>query len=153
MSDTDVYVRLRGRYAELLADPSKVLDLDDEELARGQLKAVDGSFRGRPPLVVPTELVQAMRREWLGRAEAKLREALMDAGIKPLVEIAQDKTVDAGVRVRAAEKIIERNMGKVPDKVELKSADPVEDLFRRILGDPEGLIPHEPSAAERALLT
>ena len=153
MSDTDKYIRLQGRYAMFLSGALTVDDLDDDELAQGRLKSVDGTFRGRPPRVIPTEMVQAMRREWLSRAEARLREALLEKGIGTLVALAENTLVDDNVRLRAAQTIIERTMGKVPDKIELKSADPVEALFRSILGDPDGLIPHEPSAEERALLT
>lgn len=153
MADDSTYIRLQGRYAQLLSGVLQVEDLDDEELARGQLRASDGTFRGRPPKVVPAELVQAMRREWLGRAEAKLREALHEKGIGTYVELAGDKTIDPAVRLRAADKIVERTMGKVPDKVEVSAEDPVESLFRKILDDPMGLAPHEPTAEERSLLS
>jgi hypothetical protein len=152
MAEDAIYLRLRGRYALFLKGEIKVEDLDDEELAQGRLKAADGTFRGRPPLVVPSELVQSMRREWMSRAEARLREALLGSGIKVLVEISSDTTIDAGVRLRAAQTIIERTMGKVPDKVQISAEDPVEALFRGILADPAGLAPHEPSAEDRAML-
>ena len=158
-TDHDVLVRLRGRYAQLQTGALKVEDLDDEELAKGQLKASDGTFRGRPPSVLPAELVSAMRREWLSRAEAKLREALLGKGIGVLVELAGNELVDPAVRLRAADKIIERTMGKVPDRVHIAADDPVETLFRNILNDPHGLMdpagppPKELSAEERELLS
>lgn len=154
-NDDDAYIRLQGRYAQLVNGVISIEDLDDEEVSRGQLRASDGSFRGRPPKLVPHDLVQAMRREWLSRAESRLRDALLKSGIGTLVALADDDTVDPGVRLRAAEKIIERTMGKVPDKVVVAAEDPVESLFRNILADPLGLtagVPHEPSAEERALL-
>lgn len=153
MADDDMYLRMQGRYALFLNGKITVEDLDDEELSRGQLRALDGTFRGRPPRVVPSELVQAMRREWLKRAEAKLRDALLEKGIGTLTELAGNENIDAAVRLRAAEKIIERTMGKVPDRVQLAAEDPVETLFRSILNDPFGLAPHEPSAEERELLS
>lgn len=155
MADHDTYVRLTGRYAQFMAGNITVDDLDDEELAAGRLKASDGTFRGRPPTVIPQQMVAAMRREWLSRAEGKLREALMQHGIGTLVELAGNDTIDPAVRLRASEKIIERTMGKVPDKVQFAAEDPVEALFRRILADPHGLEPslHEMSAEERELLS
>lgn len=152
MADDDMYLRVTGRYAQFLNGLITVEDLDDEELAQGRLKASDGSFRGRPPTVIPAEMVQAMRREWMSRAQAKLREALMEVGLGGMIEIAKDKTVDPSVRLRAQMAIIERVMGKVPDKIEIAAEDPVEALFNRILNDPFGLAPHEPSAEERALI-
>ena len=155
MADDDFYQRISGRYALLFNGVIKIEDLDDEEVARGQLRAVDGSFRGRPPRLIPAELVQAMRREWLSRAEAKLREALMDKGLGVLVELAGNELVDPAVRLRASQTIIERTMGRVPERITIAAEDPVETLFRSILADPQGLAPavHELSADERALLS
>jgi len=152
MADDDVYIRLQGRYAMLAQGVISVEDLDDEELARGQLRAADGSWRGKPPKLVPAALIQAMRREWMGRAEAKLREALLTHGLGVLVELASDPTIDASVRLRASQTIIERTMGKVPERITVAAEDPVETLFRSILADPAGLAPVELSAEERALL-
>lgn len=104
-------------------------------------------------MVVPGEMVAAMRREWLSRAEAKLRSALHDKGIGTLVELAGNKAIDPGVRLRAANLIIERTMGKVPDKIQVSAEDPVEALFRSILEDPHGLAPYEPSGEELDLLS
>lgn len=145
---------LQGRYAALLRGELSVEDLDDEEVSRGQLRASDGTFRGRPPRVVPQDLVAAMRKEWLARAEAKLREALHDHGIGVFVELASNEMVDPAVRLRAADMIVQRTMGKVPDRIQIAAEDPVESLFRKILSDPDGLAPavHEPSAEERAML-
>lgn len=151
MPDDDFYIRVTGRYALFLSGKITVEDLDDDELAQGRLKAVDGTFRGRPPKTIPADMVAAMRREWISRAEARLREALMEKGIGTLVDLASN-AVDESVRLRAAQGIIERTMGKVPDKIHVQAEDPVETLFRRILADPDGLVPHEPSAEERALL-
>ena len=155
MADHDTYIRLQGRYALFIAGKITVEDLDDEELSRGQLRALDGSFRGRPPKVVPVELVQAMRREWLNRANTRLREALLEKGIGTLVMLADDARIDPAVRLKAAQMIIERTMGKVPDKIEVVAEDPIEALFRGILNDPRGLAPapQEFTAEERMMLS
>ena len=138
----------------LLQGAIKIEDLDDEELAQGRLKDKNGKFSGRPPMLIPSELVQAMRREWLSRAESKLREALMDKGIGVLTDLASNELVDPAVRLKAANTIIERTMGKVPERVTFAAEDPVETLFKSILSDPNGLAPapHEPTAEERAML-
>lgn len=146
---------LQGRYAKLLRGEISVEDLDDEELARGRLRASDGTFRGRPPKVIPADLVAAMRKEWIGRAEETLRAALHEHGIGTYVKLASDEEMDPAVRLRAADKIVERTMGKVPDRVVIAAEDPVETLFRNILADPSGLAPapQELSADERAMLS
>lgn len=156
MAARDTYIRVTGRYAELAQGIITYDDLDDEELARGQLRSADGTFRGNRPNLIPKEMVDAMRRAWMGRAEARLREALLKHGVGVLIELAKDPLVDPAVRLRASEKIIERTMGKVPDKVEMSVEDPVETLFKKILSDPNGLeapVLHEPSAEERELLS
>lgn len=139
----------------LISGELKVTDLDDEELSRGRLRDKGGGFRGRPSLVMPTEMVQAMRREWLNRANARLREALLEKGIGTLVMLADDARIDPAVRLKAANMIIERTMGKVPDKVEIVAEDPIEALFRGILNDPRGLAPapQEFTAEERMMLS
>lgn len=147
------WVRLGGRYALLARGEITVDDLDDEELARGRLKDKNGNWSGRPPKMIPADLANAIRKAWIGRAEEKLREALLDSGIGVLVSLANNELIDPSVRLRAAERIIERTMGKVPDRVQLSAEDPVETLFRSILSDPLGLAPHEPTAEERQMLS
>jgi hypothetical protein len=155
MSESAEVFYLQGRYAKLLRGEISVEDLDDEELARGRLKASDGTFRGRPPKVIPAELVNAMRKEWIGRAEETLRAALHEHGIGTYVKLASNEDMDPAVRLRAADKIVERTMGKVPDRITIAAEDPVETLFRSILADPSGLAPapHEMSYEERELLS
>jgi len=156
MPGNDKYIRVTGRYADFLAGEITVEDLDDEEVARGRLRAADGSFRGRPPVTIPQEMVQAMKREWLSRANARLAEALLENGIGTLTEIAGNPLVDPAVRVRAADLLMNRTMGKVPDKIEVAAEDPVETLFRKILSDPFGLEQggiHEMTYEEREMLS
>jgi hypothetical protein len=156
MADDDMYIRLRGRYAQFLNGTITVEDLDDEEVAQGRLRSADGTFRGRPPTVIPAELVQAMKREWLSRANARLSEALLEKGIGTLTDLAGDPLVDPAVRLRAADLLMNRTMGKVPDKIEVAAEDPVETLFRKILNDPFGLEQggvHEMTYEEREMLS
>lgn len=146
------YFRLQGRYRDLYEGKIKIEDLDDEEVARGQLRCVDGTFKGRPPRALPADLVNAMKREWLSRAQDTLKQALLESGVGTLVKLSRDDRIDPGVRLRAANAIIERLMGKVPERVTLAAEDPIETLFRKILADETGLVPHEPTAEERELL-
>lgn len=153
MAAHDTQVRVRGRLAALIEGHITVEDLDDEEVARGQLRAADGTFRGARAVVIPAVLVQAMRREWLSRAETMLRSALMEKGIGTLTKLAGDESIDPAVRLRAADKLIERTMGKVPDKIQVAHEDPLETLIRSIVDDPEGLadrkpVPREPTPDE-----
>lgn len=125
-------VTVTGRTAMLLAGDLKVEDLDDEELARGYCKDKNGKFTGRPPLVVPRELHARMRQELLKRGEQVFAESFVDA-ITALAEIAKNKKVKESDRIRAAQYVVERIAGKVPDKVELSAADPWQMIIDRII--------------------
>lgn len=96
--------------------------LSPEELARGQIKAVDGSFRGAPPKWVPRAFMQACVKELMKRGRQLYQENYVDA-IKVMLELAHDPEIDGSVRMRAAQFVIERIEGKTPDKVIVETKD------------------------------
>ena len=101
-----------------------------------QFRSSDGSFRGRPPSVLPRTFARDVSRELLRRGESEIRQGFIDA-IKTLVEIAKSGEKDAD-RVRAANLIIERVAGKVPDKLVVADGRPEwEDLVTAMLEDIE----------------
>lgn len=106
-------VHIPPRVQDLLDGTINVEDLDDEELARGYPRAEDGSFRGRPT-VIPTSLHQRIQRELFSRASQQLRESLLGV-TETMTSIAQDKEVDPAQRIKAAQWVVERLMGKTPD--------------------------------------
>lgn len=93
-------------------------DLDDEELQRGQLRDTDGKFRGGPLRRIPKEFHDELMRRILARGTDKLRGNYM-AAVDTLVDIMNDETVDAPVRVNVAKYVIERLAGKTPERVEV----------------------------------
>lgn len=133
-----VEVRVQSpRLARLLAGELRIEDLDDEELARGMPRDKGGKFRGRPPLAIPRELHDRMVAELLKRGNALFREEFISA-VKVFAEIAKDTEEDANVRLKAAQYVIERIAGKVPDKVEVRATDPWQQIIDDILVlDPE----------------
>lgn len=97
-------VRIDGRPKELvqLARAGK-LDLSDwdiEELLRGYRRAKDGSFRGRPPLVVPREVHDELAKRVKHEVAHELR-GIAAEHIKPVYE----RIVSAGVSGWDAEEI------------------------------------------------
>ena len=96
-------------------------DLDDEELMRGQLKNKHGDFRGRPADMVPREFAQAIVARQQQMVKGKLAEMVVQA-MKTLDEVMSRKNPQPGdnARVNAAKLVLEYNIGKVPDKIELK---------------------------------
>lgn len=113
-----------------------VATLSPEELIRGQLKAHDGTFKGRPPKWVPNEFYQACIRELLNRGELLWREAFLDS-IRVFSEIAADPAVEPAQRLKAAQYVVERVAGKVPDKVELSAVEPWEQIIGGIVAEAE----------------
>jgi hypothetical protein len=135
--DGSVKVVVQGRYARMMLpedheDHISVHDLDIEELARGQLKDRNGRFAGRPPKVLPREIVDAMRNEHYKRINGILEQSLPDQ-VKTMIEISQNRKADPGVRLKAAIYVYERFMGKTPDKLNITAESKVQDLVDEIL--------------------
>lgn len=117
-----ITIELEGKMARLYKGEISVGDMDNEELARMQFKAVDGTFRGRPPNNLPVTLVNMMRKELIDRVSQVRRAALEDAN-KMLVDVIQNEDAKDADRIKAALALIEREEGKVPEKVELSTGD------------------------------
>ncbi len=62
-----------------LPDGEDVSTWDDEELFRGRRRAVDGSFRGREPRVLPREVHLELQRRMLMDGATKLRRMVLPA--------------------------------------------------------------------------
>lgn len=95
----------------------RVEDLDDEELLRGQVKDADGKFRGGPSRKIPAEFYGELMRRVTEQGVDKLRAQYLNA-IDVMTDIMNDPDEDGGLRLRAAQYVIERIAGKTPDKVE-----------------------------------
>lgn len=133
-----VKIAVSGRMEKLITGELSVEDLDDEELARGQCRDSAGGFSGRPARVIPRELQQEMIRRLLGRGDELWRSAY-NVAIRVFLEVAADPNNSAADRMKAAQYIIERVAGKTPDTVRLEATDPVVQIFRALLGDPDAL--------------
>lgn len=133
---TQVYAGKRlppnSRWAMLIDGRLKIEDLDDEELARGQLRGSNGRFNGKQPTWIPKQFVQAMQRQIISRAAERWHSNLLQAQ-EQLIALGMDPRVDAGVRFRALTYVIERSMGKIPDKIEMSATiKPYEELLQGV---------------------
>lgn len=108
--------------------------LSNEELARGQLLADDGTFNGRPPVWVPREFHQACLRELMRRGKQLWKENYVQA-IQTMTQIANDKRVKASDRIKAATFVIERLEGKVPERLEVALEDPWQAIITDIIAE------------------
>lgn len=119
------------RWQMLLDGRLTVHDLDDEEVSNMTVRQKDGAL-ARKRKMIPSHLAQQFHREIINRAESKFRTALGDA-VKVLAEIATDPDASDAVRVQAADKIINRVMGKPVETVRIEGESKWDGLLGEAL--------------------
>lgn len=104
---------VKTRAVQLMEGLIDVSELDNEELARKRTRNRDGGFGGRRP-DFPEKILLAMEREYNARFVEGMRMLLAPAQetIKSLMQNADKDSV----RLAAAQAVIDRVVGKVPDK-------------------------------------
>jgi hypothetical protein len=110
-----------------------------EELVRGRLKDTNGQFRGRPPKFVPREFQQACIRELFRRGQELWQKNYLEA-IQAMTDIAAGRGklgegATPGERIKAAQFVIERLEGKVPDKLVVTDDKRWETVLSGIVAD------------------
>lgn len=115
-------VRVGKTNAAILGGEADLSLWSEEELKRGTRMDKNGRWGGRPPVVVPKAIHDELVSRKMMAAHELLRDNLCEA-IIVLVSIAKDKRADGAVRVKAANTIIERVLGKVPERVHLARDD------------------------------
>lgn len=126
-------IHVTGRVKALLNGEISVADLDDEELQRGQVRDKNGNFSGRPSSIVPRKFHDEIVRRLLGRGDELYREHYLKM-IEVFTSIAMDTTAKDADRLKAADMVITRIAGKVPDKVELTAQiKPWESMLQGIV--------------------
>jgi hypothetical protein len=95
-------------------------DLDDEEIRRAQFRNKAGDFRGRPSDLVPREFMTEVARQHQDRIFREMAVMVITA-LNTLDRVMKYGGAPGDMaRVKAAEIILQYNIGKVPDKVEIK---------------------------------
>lgn len=115
--------RPRMRISETTASVLETGDLsdwDDEELRRGQKRDKRGKWSGRPPRLIPKALHDELVRRTLDAAAEEMRSNLVSA-VEALTKIAKDTEVEPKDRLKAITTIMDRVMGKAPDKIEVSA--------------------------------
>lgn len=128
-------VAYNPRMAALLEGEIEPEDLDDEELARGMCRDVNGNFPRKPPVTVPRVMYDRMTQVLFKRAEEALRENLVNAA-ESMGKIIGDPEVDAGTRLKAAQWLYERLMGKAPTEVRVTQERPFEHILTKVKRGP-----------------
>lgn len=97
-----------------------VANLSNEELARGQIKDKNGRFTGTPPAWVPREFHRACVSELMRRGKRLWQENYLEA-IQAMTDIAVGRgagqKATPGERLKAAQYVVERLEGKVPERL------------------------------------
>lgn len=129
--------------------------LTPEELVQGRLRDLTGKFTGKPPAWVPREFHRACIRELMRRGRHLWEQNYLDA-----IQVMTDVAVGRGDmrlakpadRLKAAQFVIERLEGKIPDKVMVPVEAPWQLAIADIVADvPEDTLLRVQDARSRAL--
>lgn len=126
-----------------------VATLSPEELARGQVKDKNGNFSGQPPQWVPRAFHRACISELMKRGAELWRANYIDA-IKAMTDIARNASGQAtpGEVIKAAQFVIERLEGKMPERLIVAEEQPWMAALDGIVAD----VPDESIARARKKL-
>jgi hypothetical protein len=114
------YKQPRSRMELYMAGELRVADMDDEELKKAKWKNKDGNFKGvGGGNMMPRRFFDEVRAETIRRWNASLEEEL-EPMKQVLKDIALNPKASADARHKSAIYLIERVVGKVPEKAEVK---------------------------------
>jgi hypothetical protein len=116
-----------------------VKTLSPEELVRGEIKDKNGRFTGRPPQWVPRAFHRACIAELMLRGKRLWQENYLEA-IEAMTEIAAGRgkagaTATPGERIKAAQFVIERLEGKVPETLVVTHEQPWQVVMDGIVAE------------------
>ena len=123
-----------SRYRLFQAGQLTVDDLDDEELACCGFRASNG--RIYRPRNVPREMAQAFTKAIFDRAQQELKKHTVDAA-KTVAEIMLNSTIEPDIRLKAANTLLDRGLGKAPQNVtHTFDVTGFEEVFTEIFSGP-----------------
>lgn len=116
-----------------------VAGLSVEELVRGKFRDKNGKMQGRPPKFVPREFQQACLRELMTRGQEMWMKNYLEA-IRAMTEIATGQgpigaIATPGERLKAAQFVVERMEGKVPERLVVSQDQPWQTVLDGIVAD------------------
>jgi len=126
---TSKHDRKKGVYDEDVVVAEGIMNLDDwddEELIRGYRRNRTGGF-GKPPVFVPREIQQELFRRIVARGDKKMRAAYL-ASTEQLTELARNASSEK-VKLEAIKELMNRVVGKVPDRVHVAQEQPWEQFL------------------------
>lgn len=123
ISDKRAVVRLGKQNTRIITGQEDLSVWSKEELERGQRKDRNGRWQGKAPLVVPKAIHDELVKRTLSEAQELMRSNLT-AAVEALVDIAKGEDVEEKDRLKAIGMIMDRVMGKTPEKIELSAEKP-----------------------------
>lgn len=127
---------------------------DDEELAMGRRRDVNGNFTGKPPRLIPAACYQELKRRQVFDAESTLGRRVAKAA-EYLADVADGIEEPVTGRIRACESLLDRVVGKPKESVDVRMsvAAQVETLpwvqaLKRSVRTPDGQRIIDTSATE-----
>lgn len=135
-------VRLGNRWSEIVSAVQAgeytwqqfVESLDDDEVARCQLRASDGTFTGRPPAIVPREFALAAGRELKKRFDDIFKQDVVRMA-QQYVALANDPDVDIKTRAKMMQYGMERIFGGIPKEIMVTQEAPWESVVTSIVAE------------------
>lgn len=107
----------------VLAKPENLEEWDDDELERGYRKDRGGRFRGKPPRIVPIECHRELTRRRFSAAMMVLQSDVV-AAAECLGKIIKSSTAEDRDKIRAAQLLFDRVLGKAPERVDVSIKTP-----------------------------
>lgn len=146
-------VRMSASNTKVMLGLDDLSDWDDEELRAGRRRGKNGLLIGRQPKILPKALHDELVKRTLSRAHIELRDNL-EAAVKSLTSIATDTTVEAKDRVKAIGMIMDRVMGKAPERVQITGETPkwLETLSAAIISKSEEFVEDESHIIDAVLV-
>lgn len=129
------------RYEQFKRGIITVDDLEDDELAACAFRSKDGRLYA--PKNMPREILQEFSKALYKRADIEMKKHTVDS-VKAVAEIMQSTAVEPEVRLKAAQFLIERNLGKTPQVIAFQTTAPWEEIFDDIAHERPRAIEKEP---------
>jgi hypothetical protein len=116
-----------------------VAQLSVEELVRGKFRDKNGKMQGRAPKFVPREFQQACLHELVKRGQELWLSNYTEA-IQAMTDIAVGRgrlgeTATPGERIKAAQFVVERIEGKVPERLVVTQDQPWQTVLDGIVAE------------------
>ena len=116
------HIRVGKTNVAILNGEEDVTLWDDEELIRGQRRAKNGSFVGRPPKVVPTAVHKEFARRQVEAVRLHLQQNLL-AAAEALTAIVNNPEAEDRDKLKAIDMVFARILGKPQENVSLSFGD------------------------------